>query len=287
MEQIIPAAARSQILRRHTAGMNSPSIGELAEARVARYLRERGYAFEVEPEFGTGRHPDYLITAGEHTIVAEVKAFETYGMFTNAVPGQVMTRSLEDALTPIRSKIKDAAGQLRGLQNRGWPLVVVLDNPGGRPIPFDSHMILSAMYGDLALEASLEPGGTLGEFRAVAGRNGRLRNDHAYVSAVAVVRREDHAALWAARWFDEHREDFGPGDADDGGQGVKTMIAAFAEASKEAPEGDEIFLEVFETLSNSATPLPRNVFNGPRDLRWVPNEDRTALVPLSDGARTG
>ncbi|WP_232788886.1 hypothetical protein [Streptomyces odonnellii] len=67
---------------------NEPAtIGELAEARIARYLREQGYAFEVEPEFDTGRHPDCLITAGEHAIVAEVKAFETYGMFAN-VPGQ-------------------------------------------------------------------------------------------------------------------------------------------------------------------------------------------------------
>ncbi|MFF2572691.1 hypothetical protein [Streptomyces sp. NPDC058084] len=262
--------------------MNAPRIGDLAEARVARYLRERGYTFEVEPEFGTGRHPDYLISAGEHTLVAEVKAFETYGMFEGAIPGQVMTRSLDDALVPIRKKIKEAAGQLKGLQGRGWPLVIVLDNPGGRPIPFDSpYMILSAMYGDLTLNAPLGPGGVLGEFRAVAGRNGKLRNDHAYISAVAVVRREDHAALWAAQWFDEHREDFGPGDADDDGQGTRAMVAAFAEASKDAPEGDDIFLEVFETLSDSAVPLPREVFNGPRDRRWVPNADRTAIVPLA------
>ncbi|QXE38789.1 hypothetical protein KQY30_35915 [Streptomyces sp. GMY02] len=259
--------------------MNEPTIGERAEARVARYLRETGYAFEVEPELGTGRYPDYLITAGEHTIVAEVKAFETYGIFENAALRQPMARSQEDALAPIRKKIKEAAGQLRDLQDRGRPLVVVLDNPGGRPIPFDSpHLIISAMYGDLALEAPLEPGGTLGEFRAVAGRNGRLRNTHAYVSAVAVVRREAHATPWASQWFDEHRKDFGPGDAYDGNQGMKAMGAAFVEASKNAPEGDDLFLDIFETLSDSAVPLPRDVFNGPRDRRWVPNKDRTGLV---------
>jgi hypothetical protein len=274
------------VARRHTAGVNAPRIGELAEARVARYLRERGYAFEVEPEFGTGRHPDYLITAGEHTIVAEVKAFETHGMFQDAVPGQLMARSLEDALAPVRKQIKKAAGQLRGLQGRGWPLMVVLDNPGGRPIPFDSpHLVLSAMYGDLTLHAPVEPGGTLGEFRAVAGRNGSLRNDHPYISAVAVVRREDHAAEWAAKWVDVHRGEFGLGDADDGGQGARAMVAAFAEASKDgAPEGDDLFLEVFETLSTAAAPLPRDVFNGPRDRRWVPNADRTALVPWTNSA---
>ncbi|MFI5748993.1 hypothetical protein ACIBBE_24375 [Streptomyces sp. NPDC051644] len=264
--------------------MNALRIGELAEARVAQYLRERGYTFEVEPEFGTGRHPDYLISAGEHTIVAEVKAFETYGMFQVPVAGQVMTRSLEDALSPIRKQIKKAAGQLRGLQDRRWPLVVVLDNPGGRPIPLDSpHMVLSAMYGDLTLQASFEPDGGLGEFQPVAGRNGSLRTDHPYISAVAVVRREDHAALWAAEWFDAHRDGFGPAGAEDGGQGAKAMVAAFAEASKDAPEGHDIFLEVFETLSASAVPLPRDVFTGPRDRRWIPNAGRTALVPLTSG----
>jgi len=166
--------------------------------------------------------------------------------------------------------------------------VVVLDNPGGRPIPFDSpHLVLSAMYGDLTLQAPVEPGGALGEFRAVAGRNGSLRNDHPYISAVAVVRREDHAALWAAEWFDAHRDAFGPGDAEDGGEGTKAMVAAFAEASKTgAPEGDDLFLEVFEMLSTAAVPLPRDVFNGPRDRRWVPNTDRTALVPWTRGAGT-
>lgn len=253
--------------------MTAPRIGDLAEARVARYLRERGYTFEVEPDFDTGRHPDYLITAGEHTLVAEVKAFETYGMFENAIPGQVMSRSLSEALAPIRKQIKKAAGQLKGLRDRGWPLVIVLDNPGGRPIPFDSpHMILSAMYGDLTLQAPALRDGALGDFRGVAGRNGSLRNDHPYVSAIAVVRREDHAAQWAGAWFNEHRAQFG----DD----VQALVAAFTEASQGAPEGDDLFLEVFETLSTEAVPLPRDVFNGPRDRRWIPSADRTALIPM-------
>lgn len=244
----------------------------MAEARVARYLRERGYAFEVEPEFGTGRHPDYLITAGEHTLVAEVKAFETYGMFEDAVPEQVMSRSLTEALVPIRKQIKKAAGQLKGLQDRGWPLVIMLDNPGGRPIPFDSpHLILSAMYGDLTLQAPVMADGVLGDFTGVAGRNGSLRNDHPYISAIAVVRREDHAAQWAGAWHDQNRAQFGNDD--------QALAAAFAKASHEAPEGDDLFLEVFETLSTEAVPLPRKVFNGPRDRRWIPNTDRTTLVP--------
>lgn len=95
----------------------------MAEARVARYVRERGYTFEVEPEFGTGRHPDYLITAGGHTLVAEVKAFETYGMFDNAVPGQVVSRLLTEALAPdlaSRSRRPSASSKDSGTEAGRW-----------------------------------------------------------------------------------------------------------------------------------------------------------------------
>ncbi|MCJ0875681.1 hypothetical protein, partial [Streptomyces sp. AP-93] len=115
--------------------------------------------------------------------------------------------------------------------------------------------------------------GVLGDFRGVAGRNGSLRSDHPYVSAVAVVRREDHAAEWASSWFDENRARFG--------EDAQAMVAALAEASQGAPEGDDLFPEIFETLSTEAVPLPREVFNGPRDRRWIPNTDRTALIPMT------
>ncbi|MBC2904812.1 hypothetical protein [Streptomyces cupreus] len=257
--------------------MQTFDAGAAAEARVARYLNERGYTFAVEPDLGIDKRPDFLVTAAGHTVVAEVKAFETYGMFTDAVPNQLMARSLKEALRPIRRQIANAAGQLRGLQDRGWPLVVVLDNPAGRPIPIDSpHMVISAMYGDFRMEAPVLADGSLSDFQAVAGRNGKLTNDHPYISAVAVVRREDHAAAWAAQWFDTHQADFG----DD----VTALSASFAEASAtDAPLGDEVFLEIFETISPTAVPLPRDIFNGPRDLRWVPNAERTGLVPLNQG----
>ncbi len=119
------------------------------------------------------------------------------------------------------------------------------------------------------------PDGSLGDFRGVAGHNGSLWTDHPYISAVAVMRREDHAASWAGAWFDENRAKY-----DD----AQAMAAAFTEASRDAPEGDELYLEVFETLSPTAVPLPRDVFDGPRDRRWVPNADRTALIPMSGTA---
>lgn len=256
--------------------MNSAKdIANAAEARFARYLKERGYTFDREPDLGIKSRPDFLITVEGDKLVAEVKAFDTYGIFKDLEPGQLGSRDSKQALKPVRNQISSAADQLRDLRDRGLPLVVVLDNPAARPIPLSAHMVMSAMYGDLEMQAPVLPDGSLGAFRGVAGRNGKLRNDHAYVSAVAVVRREDHAAQWAAEWFDAHRADFGPDD-------TQALVAAFAEASQHAPQGDEIYLEVFETFSESAIQLPRAVFNGPRDLRWVPNSARTGLVPLTD-----
>lgn len=248
-------------------------VGDLAEARVKRYLSERGYTVTYEPDLGIASRPDFLITAGAHTVVAEVKAFETYGILQNAVPGQVEARSLTEALKPVRRQISAAAGQLRDLKGRGWPLIAVLSNPGARPIPFTPYMVMSAMYGDLEMQAPMLQDGSLGDFRSIAGRNGKLTNDHPYLSAVVVVRREDHSARWAAEWIDAHHREFDTTEAE---------TAALAEAHQDAPKGDDIFVEVYETVSETAVPLPRDIFNGPRDTRWVPSPDRTALVPLDN-----
>ena len=54
-------------------------VGDLAEASVKRYLSERGYTVTYEPDLGIASRPDFLITAGAHTVVAEVKALRRTG----------------------------------------------------------------------------------------------------------------------------------------------------------------------------------------------------------------
>lgn len=44
---------------------------------------------------------------------------------------------MTEVLAPPRDDIKKAAGQLKGLAGRGWPLVVVVSNPCGFVIPTD------------------------------------------------------------------------------------------------------------------------------------------------------
>lgn len=248
------------------------AISDEAEARFIRYLTERGYGFEHEPDLGIQARPDFSIDAAGQPVVAEVKAFASLGLFKDLSVGTLGTRSIKEALKPVRSQISTAAEQLRELRDSGLPLVVVLANPAGRPIPLEPYLVISAMYGDMEIQAPLRHDGSLGDVRSVLGRNGKLTNDHSYISAVAVIRREVYAAQWAATWFDEHRPDFG-GD-------TTAMITAFSEASKDAPEGDDLYLEVFETVSSTAVPLPRTVFDGPKDRRWIANADRTGLIPL-------
>jgi hypothetical protein len=248
--------------------------GDLAELNFERYLKERGYAFEHEPDWGTPRRPDYRITTDQGILAGEVKSFETCGILDGLGGGQFRQRPVTKALEPIRKQIKDAAGQLKVLTHLGIPLVVVLDNPGNRPVSLEPHMVISAMYGDLSYSAALLEDGSMEELTGVLGRNGKLTNDHQYISAVAIIRRRDFAAEWAANWFDENRIRFDLNDAEG-------MITAYREAvASGVPIGDSVSVEVFETLSETAVPLPRTVFNGPEDVRWVPNAARDGLTPL-------
>ncbi|MEV5282949.1 hypothetical protein [Streptomyces sp. NPDC052811] len=254
--------------------MENLKPSDVAEAWVASYLGERGYQFDKEPDLGVVKRPDYLITAAGRTVVAEVKAFETFGLLAGIEPGgPTRSHSLKQALKPVRGQITEAAKQLRPLRDRGWPLVVILANPAERPIPLTTPMIISAMYGDLEVQIPTLPDGSAGEFRSGLGRNGKLTNDHEYVSAVAVVRREFHAKKWLDDWYTANRAEFG----DD----MRALAAAAAEARTTAPTGYDIFMEVFETVSEAAVPLPRDVFNGPLDHRWGGNPDGTGICRIT------
>lgn len=273
--------------------MSRPSVGRVskskkianeAEAWFARCLTERGYAFEYEPDLQIDRRPDFLVHVDGVRIAAEVKAFDPHAeadelmKYYRAVQAgeapPTRTRKLEDVLKPMRNQIHAAAKQLRGLRDRAMPLVVVLANPGSRLVPVtEPAMVVSAMYGDLGLEAPLLPGGHVGEFRTVMQRNGKLTNDHPYISAVVVVRRELRAERWAHDWFSTHQGEFAPDD-------LAGVLSALKAASVDAPDGDELFMDVYETVSTGAVPLPRHVFNGPGDRRWIPDKTQTALVQL-------
>ncbi|GAA4300125.1 hypothetical protein BJY14_007844 [Actinomadura luteofluorescens] len=70
--------------------------------------------------------------------------------------------------------------------------------------------------------------------------------------------------------MDDHHADYG----DD----VPAWLAGMKQIEHLAPAGADTWLTIVETLSDTAVPLPRTVFNGPNDIRYVPTPDRTGLT---------
>lgn len=266
--------------------MTRQDLGLGAEELFNRYLNERGYSW-ISPCDSDQRNPDRLITAPDgRQAVCEVKSFATLGLLEKAHfregeagirVSQPMACLQEEALKSIRGKIKQAAKQLKRYEDCGLPLMVVLANPMGCPIPLDERSVIAAMYGDFdAVFELTEPGSDReGVSRMQTGRNGRLTNDHQYVSAIALLCERPHSAVWAEEWLKENRSRFDH----DQDLSVACLEAAKAEG---VPQGSDVFLSVIETVNNQAVRLPRNLFNGPLDLRYGPTPDGTGLTLLDD-----
>jgi len=172
--------------------------------------------------------------------------------------------SMVPQLKAVRRKISAGAEQLKGIE--GYPLMVVLANPRNSWVPLEGPMFIGALYGDM--QASFAPDGDL-FFHS--GRNGRLHvtepdgsahGNHPYLSAVAVLRFVYPQAAWAAA-MTRSQETVGDGNPLAIVREANQLLARQGDAAAEV-----VCLDVFETVSESAVPLPREVFDGPHDTRW-------------------
>jgi hypothetical protein len=124
--------------------------------------------------------------------------------------------------------------------------------------------MITAMYGDQEVMFAED-----GEFQWHTGRNGRLhvdepdgsvRGNHPYLSAVAVVRCTYAEDARVAAWLRQRAAEY------------PNPVVAYAEslnhAERAGVHGEAVSLDVFETVSQAAVPLPRVVFDGPTDTRW-------------------
>jgi hypothetical protein len=183
------------------------------------YLSERGFEVpEHEPDLGIGSRPDYVVERDGRCVV-EVKSFAR-----DAWTIRRRTTSMQKVLKPIRGQIHNAARQLRDAESLGVPLVVVLTDPLGSMWgllrPFE---VIAAMHGDPMVHVRTTGHEAVGSATVVAGRNGELRNDHPYVSAVVVIHKQ----------FDEtHRSQAYLTHA----RGAKPLPPVFF-----AGEGDEVY----------------------------------------------
>lgn len=212
-----------------------------AEMLFEEYLDDHGYEWEHEPDLGIPTVPDYAVRRNEAELVCEIKQFCTQAIRELgesaggpvAVPPKLLYGT-------IRAQIDAAARQLKPLAGRGIPLVIILANPARATVTLDPGTLFHAMYGGghWALPQQLLPSIDQWPIPSSAGRDGALTTKHAYISAVGGLRGQQTLSRFAPT---EH-----PGASQN--------------------------LEVVESLSDRATPLPANVFDGSADARWAPDE---------------
>lgn len=229
-----------------------------AELLFERYLHAHGYEWEHEPDLGIGTKPDYRILHSEFVVICEVKQFTTQAIRDLGreaggpvvVPPHLMYRT-------IRAQLDSAARQLRPLDGRGLPLVIVLANPSAATVLLDPPTLFHAMYGDGGWVTPNRPASfEQWPFPTAAGRDGALTSNHRFISAVLALRtRREPGSLFDA---------------------------------PPAPEGlDGPYIHVVDTLGDTAIRLPSGVFNGTSDARWSPdsrNHYRQVAGPFRPGS---
>jgi hypothetical protein len=241
--------------------MGQRSDGDLL---FERYLVERGVAIPAhEPDLGVGKRIDYPVVIGGHTCLCEVKEFAPTTQ--SVIPG-----SMQDLLKPIRAKIHDAAPQLKAARSLGHPLVVVLTNPNSAPVVMGEREMLWAIEGDpivrvrVPLVSAAVPEHTI-------GRNGELRHDHAYITAVVVLYERLHARDYYDELAEQSRE-----------RAHDERIRAILDGRQEAPDGGYLVAHTFVPGGAEAVPLPDVFFRGERDVVWEYSYEEQRYVVVHD-----
>lgn len=241
------------------------------------YLEQEGItgADDPEPDLGVSTRPDYLIARGGAQAVCEVKEFTTSGLMrrTSGPHNRVLTLSDGEVYGGIRKQVGKAAGQLRPLRDRNVPLVVVLANANGVPMELDADAVQAALYGNPTFGGPVYPAtGAIVDFGRIPGRDGRLTNQHEFISAVVVLHRRPLSAdardafWWYWRPILRHRypdrEDYG------------IAIATFSQLAPTGPDGYRYFVEVMHTVSamdGRAPLLDPQLFDGQHDRVYEPD----------------
>jgi len=247
-----------------------------AERWFERYLRTHDYEYEYEPPFDPEipTRPDFIARRGDAELVCEVKGFEEVPPVERRVRGAThpMMLSAREVLGPMRGAVREAARNLKPLAGSPWPLIVVLANPLELKVFLSMDRLTEAMVGDLGVAGAYNPEqGQVENMRFEYGRDGRLRNDHPYISAVAILHEHPLAAEYHAEWLAEWkkgREEKNRTDDEIAAGAVAAHEAWLeSEARANAPEGDVYWIELLTTGYPDAVPVPEDLFNGPRDRR--------------------
>jgi hypothetical protein len=244
-----------------------------------RYLLERGYdPGPHEPSLaavGIEKRPDFLPRFGGMQIACEVEQFSlgSSSLERRLSSQRTVSASPKEVFGPIRSHIKEAAGQLKPLQALQLPLVVVLTNPEGAIIDLSVNHVLAALHGNPTFTMQIDPasGAAAQGGRYEFGRDGKLTNDHPYLSAVALLRRREHRQDKADEIAAGERAGRAPRDLREASVEAARLLRRLNQT--ELPEGDYVYVDVIEAASSSAIVLPQEWFGGEHDSRWRLNAD--------------
>jgi hypothetical protein len=243
------------------------------------YLAEQGYGeAEHEPELGVGKYPDYMIERNGRRCVVEIKEFSPDSSPFPDRPG-LITLDAKTVLKPIRGQLREAARKFKAMEKLGLPLIVMLANPRGVALDLSIENIIQSMYGDLTytFPVSAETGGATEPGQFVAGRNGRYRADHQYVSAVGLLSSRDRRAERISGIFAEHRE-LPMADLH--------RLLDEADARGEVPDGTYHTVTLVKSASETAVPVPDQFFDGEQDRVFEYEEDSGGYVQARGPVRS-
>lgn len=241
------------------------------------YLGLNGYSYLREPDLGISKRPDRVITRVGVEAICEVKEFTTDAMRRRFPDGGGGVASFSSAewMRVVTRQIRRAATKLEQLADDPRPLVIVLANPNPVIAEIDGPRLMEAIEGELQAVVNRETGETTW---ALSGRG--LFNQHPapWVSAVCGLFRVDRAWEWEREWIERwHAENWpeGPPAELDAYERVMAYQEELAEARARAdPPTSHVFrIDVVETISESAVPLPGDIFDGERDRRWNVNRE--------------
>jgi hypothetical protein len=266
----------------------------ISEEWFDEYLDANGYSYEEEPDLGVVKHPDRLIERVGVKAICEVKEFTTDAMQRRWPEGGSHFGSFsgEDWMLNVRRAISDKAEQLEPLAGDSRPLVIVLANPHGVRAEITGEKLIEAMYGDLQVTFPWDPetGGPAADPVWTLGGGGRLADVEKgelarWVSGVVGLHRGDHFFDWQREWIKSWKAEHlpeGPRSEDDALARYEAYRAELEEAvrTENPPSGEYLYLHVVEAGSEEAVPLPRDILDADRDLRWVVNREAGTIELL-------
>ncbi len=245
------------------------------------YLHTHGYegAEDHEPDLGVSRRPDFLIARDGVQAICEVKAFadSPVARRLRAVPNaRMFTMGDDEVYGPIRRQVHEAARQMRELRDTGIPLVAVLANPLGLPLELNVPAIVHALYGNPVFTGPYNPAtGAIESLTYRLGRDGELTNDHAYLSAVALLNRRTYEQEDVNRWWDDNRDRL---HQEYPNRDERAAVAYEALQALDVRDGGYFFMYVIHTRSSAdgtAPVLDPSMFNGEHDRHWYIDGDGT------------